>query len=203
MTTEITSETFGKLLAWFGSDPNQAGERYEKIRRKLIKLFEFRGALSPNDLADEVINRVAQKIADGVEIQASDPYVYFYGVAQNVLREDWKSPEREMVRPESLTVTDEPVQGLAELEQAAAQAQLREHRHQCLDSCLLTLSPEQRSLLVQYYQGETTAKIQNRERMSQEFGISANALRIRAHRIREKIEACVTACVNRLGKGRT
>ena len=43
------------LLKFLDPDRERAGERYETVRSRLIRLFEWRGCSSPEDLADEEI----------------------------------------------------------------------------------------------------------------------------------------------------
>ena len=61
----ITRESFNRMLAELHPDIERAGEQYEKIRRKLLKLFEWRGCAHAEECADETFNRVAQKICEG------------------------------------------------------------------------------------------------------------------------------------------
>jgi DNA-directed RNA polymerase specialized sigma24 family protein len=48
------------------------------------------------------------------------------------------------------------------------------------------LTPEERDLLVRYYQGERS--IRARKALAEELGISISALRIRGHRLRRRVE---------------
>jgi hypothetical protein len=59
-------------------DIERAGGQYDKIRRKLVKLFEWRGRAHAEECADEMSNRVALKICEGISIWADDPYSYFH-----------------------------------------------------------------------------------------------------------------------------
>src|SRR5690349_2354142 len=61
-SSTIDRSAFDELLSWLAPDPDAAGQQYELIRRKLIALFRCRGCLSPEDLADETINRVIKKL---------------------------------------------------------------------------------------------------------------------------------------------
>ena len=83
----LTQETFAKFLNWLNPDPDQAGEKYEEIRRRLIKIFACRGCDCPEDLADETINRVIRKVPEIAESYEGDPALYFYGVARYVHHE--------------------------------------------------------------------------------------------------------------------
>ena len=60
-----------------------------------------------------------------------------------------------------------------------------------LDSCLKKLSASDRDLILTYYQGEGQDKIQKRRQLGERMGLSANALSIRACRIRARVEECV------------
>jgi DNA-directed RNA polymerase specialized sigma24 family protein len=67
--------------------------------------------------------------------------------------------------------------------------------YQCLDRCVEKLTPENRDLVLSYYQEEKHAKIEHRKNLAATLGIAANALRIRAHRIRASLQECVKQCV--------
>ena len=70
-------------------------------------------------------------------------------------------------------------------------------RGECLSRCLQALSEESRALIIEYYDDERGKKIERRRRLAARLGIPLNALRIRAHRIRIGLEACVRECVGR------
>jgi DNA-directed RNA polymerase specialized sigma24 family protein len=72
-----------------------------------------------------------------------------------------------------------------------------ESRLDCLRNCLQTLSPDNRELILQYYQGEKGEKIENRKKLIDRLGIPVNTLRMRALRLREKLQSCVEECVGR------
>src|SRR5262249_40933887 len=65
---------------------------------------------------------------------------------------------------------------------------------ECLDRCLGRLDPDEALLILDYYRGEQRAKIKQRRRLATELELSPNALSIRACRIRDKLEACITQC---------
>jgi hypothetical protein len=66
-----------------------------------------------------------------------------------------------------------------------------------LRECLRDVSAENRQLIIDYYQEEGRAKIDDRKKLTNRLGISLNALFSRAKRIRDKLDQCVTRCVNR------
>jgi len=191
----ISGEAFDKMLAELHPDSEQAGEQYEKIRQKLVKLFEWRGCAHAEECADETFNRVAQKISEGTRIWADDPYSYFHGVALYVLREYWRSAEQatktleEISQFQGLSVDPEDLL-LRDMEQKE-----KERLLECLDKCLQNLPPESLHLITKYHQGEEAKDKARRKELAQSLGIPLNALRIRAYRIRAAIEECVRNCL--------
>ena len=77
------------------NDRDQAAVKYETIRRKLIRLFEWRGCELPEDLTDVTLDRVAKRIAEGVEVRSADPFGYICGFAHLVYKEEWRRAARE------------------------------------------------------------------------------------------------------------
>ena len=71
-----------------------------------------------------------------------------------------------------------------------------EQHYACLEKCLTQLTDPNRELVLEYYQQEKRAKIDHRAELAKRLGIAANALRIRAHRIRQVLEKCVLQCAN-------
>jgi DNA-directed RNA polymerase specialized sigma24 family protein len=193
----ITREAFDRMLAELHPDIERASEQYEKIRQKLVKLFEWRGCPHAEECADETFNRVAQKISEGTSIWTNDPYSYFHGVALNVLREYWRSAEQtaktleEVAHIHGIAVDPEDLL-LIETEQRE-----KERLLECLNRCLQKLSPESFHLITRYHQGEETLDKARRKELAHSLGIPLNALRIRAYRIRVAIEECVKNCLDR------
>jgi DNA-directed RNA polymerase specialized sigma24 family protein len=180
----LTKEAFDRLLASLDADREQAAQKYERVRHKMIKYFEWRGASFPDREADETINRVARKVEEGEKIQNFN--AYFYRVAWLVFAESLKAREREEAARREASAF---VQTEADDDSDAAE------RRACLDRCLRRLPDENRDLIMEYYQDERGGKIERRKRLASRLGIPLNALRIRAHRIRVGLEACVRECV--------
>lgn len=174
----LTREGFESLLCMLDPDRERAGELYEGIRRRLVRLFEWRGCAQAEDLADETFNRVARKSAEGLILQRSDPYAYFCGVAHHVFQELVRRQAREHRLQEVGDRSSSPP-----LEDEA------DHRLDHLRACLETLDGEQRHLLLRYHKDDQ--RIRSRKELCEELGIPMNALRIRVHRLRKKVEACV------------
>lgn len=174
----ITQVAFDSLLAWLDSDREQAGRKYEHIRRTLIKIFTSRGRPDAEDLADETINRVTLKASDVAKEYAGDPALYFYGVAQKVFLESVRK-RRAAALPSAAAEKSEEV----------------EQEYECLERCMEKLTPRNRELVIEYYQDEKSAQIDRRKRLAENLGVARNALRIRAHRIRATLQQCVQECM--------
>ncbi len=179
----LTQEAFDKLLLVLGGDRDSGGQKYLEIRTNLTRFFEWRGCSFPEDHADETINRVAKKVAEGEEIL--NPAGYVMGVARLLLLEIIKGRQREQ-------------SALAEIGNSSevyVDSDDGESRLICLRKCLQSLSSDNRDLILQYYQGEKGEKIRNRKKLIDQLGIPVNTLRMRALRLREKLQACVEECV--------
>ena len=174
----LTQESFDHLLAWLGTEREEAGRRYEEIRRSLIKIFVSRGCREPEDLADETINRVAKKLNEIEATYAGDRSLYFYGVAKKLHLEYVK--KKPVPAPPPQVESEEPVD---------------ERGLTCLQHCIGLLTSDNRNLILQYYREEKGAKIDNRKLLAEGLGIALNALRIRAHRIRSSLQNCVEECL--------
>jgi len=184
----LGSGGFERLLAILDPDREKAGLRYETFRRKLVRFFEWRGAVWPEELADETLDRVVRRLGEGETIRADDPGAYFHGVARNVLREHWDREQRRKLEP--LGDQEPPDTIDHDADPAAA-----ERRLFCLERCLGALPPETRALVLRYYTDEKRAKIDGRQAMAAALGIGINALRVRMFRVRAGLDTCVRGCV--------
>ena len=179
----LTPESLEALLAFLDPDRDRAGAQYEAIRHRLVRLFEWRGFGEAEDLADETINRVARRIQEGTKVHSADPFGYFCGVAHLLSKEIARRGARERAALErdewqAAPPADEPEE---------------DDRLACLRHCLERLPDDQRHLVLRYHQEDD--HIRSRQMLSQELEVPMNALRIRIHRIRRKLEECVAKCL--------
>lgn len=187
----LDEAAFERLLVWLDPERERAGQRYQDIRVRLIRIFTCRGCHESEDLADETINRVARKLAEVAETYEGDRALYFYGVAHRVYLEYLrKRPARAAVLP----VRAPPARTDEERE-------ADEREYECLERCMSRLPAASRDLMLQYYRGEKREKIEHRKRLAARLGIGLNALRIRACRIRETLYQCVQTCLGERAAG--
>ena len=194
----LTQESFDKLLNCLNRDRALAAEGYERIRRKLITFFESRGCYRAEELTDTTINRVARRLIEGIDLYTADPVNFFFGVARKVLQEYWDYETRKNASVDLPGPPSEPSQDPRIMAEQQADRLVYEQKIACLEKCLDQLPPKNRELIIQYYYSESKTKIQNRKRLAEELGIQLNAVRIRALRIREKLESCVTSCLKQI-----
>lgn len=181
----LSGEALERLLACLDSDRKLAADKYESVRRKLMKLFEWRGCLYPDEFADRTIDRVARRVTEGVQLHPLKPYLYFHGVALNLLREYWKGPESR----------SQPIEAMPEVADASQpQDPADQRKYECLDRCLSQLPSHDRELLSRYHQKEGSNK-ERRKQIAENLNLPINALRIRVFRLRSALEKCVNACL--------
>lgn len=177
----LTQGAFDLLLSQLDADRVQAGTKYEALRRKLVKFFLWRGCSFAEDLADDTINRVAMNLEAGETIRHFAAYCA--GIARHVFLENLRTRRKE----EALHATTYPSPTPPD----------EDPRRECLERCLRELSLENFRLIVQYYQQNEQSRIEARRNLAAQLGIPPNALRIRAHRIRARLQGCVEDCVRR------
>ena len=193
----LTREALDLLLERLDADRERAGNKYEEIRQRLMKFFSWRGCASPEVYADDTIDRVARRIVQGAELLVKDPYLYFHGVALNVLREYWKEAERGVESIGALQPSQDPSENPIHTRQLEEERREMEQRLECMKVCIGQLALENLALINEYHHGEKREKIERRRSLAERLNIPLNALRIRAFRIRVELEGCIEGCVDR------
>ena len=114
----LSQESFDALLDWLDPDREQAGQKYEDIRQRLIRIFASRSCFEAEDLADETINRVANKVQEVRQSYEGKQALFFYAVGNKIHLEHGrrKSPPLPTLYP--------------------VQTDVLEKQSQCLEHCL-------------------------------------------------------------------
>jgi DNA-directed RNA polymerase specialized sigma24 family protein len=162
---------------WLDPDPTRAEEKYRQLRRALIEYFARKRCIDPENLADEVFSRVIEQINKGTQIEKEDPRHFAYGVAKYVyyeyvrkdIRQEKTIEEISAFRPVTISNDSDP----------------------CMKECLGELSPKEREMLERWFLDKDDGGLEK------EMGISRNAVRIRIHRIKERLETCYDECNER------
>jgi DNA-directed RNA polymerase specialized sigma24 family protein len=187
---ELPPESFDELLAWLNPDRGVAAELYLDLRHSLVKIFAWNRCSDPDGMADETLDRVARQAGRLKETYEGNPNLFFYGVANNLIRE-YQKKIKTHVPIEDVDLPDEsgPEDGV----------ELSLAREDCLQRCLKKLNAEKGEQVLAYYSKEKHAKIDHRAEMARKLGISVENLRVRMCRLRVALEDCIEKCMDQFG----
>ena len=179
----MSADGLARLLERLHPDSTAAAEEYERLRRALVRFFDWRGAPAPEECADEVFDRLAHKLG---ETRVDDVTKYAHGIARLVALERRRGPAFASIDDVNQVPLAAPAPAPVDEED--------DRLHDCFDRCLAEMPEDSRSLLLRYYEGERKAKISNRRGLASLLGVTDNALRSRVQRLRDRLEQCVQAC---------
>ena len=181
-----TDPGFARLLTALDPDADRAGLAYEHLRATLIRFFQWRDVHPADECADITLARLERKLGEATPI--ADVHAFAYGIARLVMFEQLRRPAalpldvaRDIAAPAAHT--------RAEQRDAAIR--------RCLDACLAHLPEDGRTLVLRYYEQEGRARIESRRGLAASLGLTDNALRIRVQRLRDRLEACLSTCLER------
>ncbi len=180
-TWTLTAAAFERLLTLLHPERDKAAVEYERLRDRITGLLGWWGSPRAAELADETLDRVARKLDEGAEVRTGSLGAYVRGVARMVFYESSRQQQTDPLPPDldlSVPVTDE--------EQSPALV--------CFDQCLAKLSAADRKNLLRYYDDAGERTMDARRKLADELGISTNVLRVRMHRLRDRLEQCVAGC---------
>jgi DNA-directed RNA polymerase specialized sigma24 family protein len=187
MRREVTAEMFGRLLSALDRDPDRAGEKYEELRRVLVRFFQWRGAPFPEEHADETFDRVSRKL--GPDLEIANIGGYCYEVARLVCLEELKGRDSKAVSMDWITGRPFPPAAVERGDQTS--------RLTCLEDCLGALPQESRELILEYYRDDGRMRIDRRRALADRLGVPRETLANRAQRVRDRLEQCVSDCLGR------
>jgi DNA-directed RNA polymerase specialized sigma24 family protein len=190
---DLQPTAFSLLLRAIDANEERAASAYEELRFRLTQIMKWKGCLEPDAdaLADEVLDRVARKIEQGEMID--NVKAYATSVARFVLLEHTRK-RRELgvdELPEVPVLMDTDAIDGPDL------------RIQCLRKCLVEVSQNEadQRLIVGYYDNASDAKKKEiRRQLADQFGLTPTALKVKACRLRAKLEQCINECVARVTK---
>src|SRR5262245_6008855 len=85
---------------------SSGGEKYLEMRRRLVGYFDRKNCVSPDDLADETLNRVARRLEEEASIDDTESARYCYIVAKFVFLEYLRNKDLERTHLESLSASE-------------------------------------------------------------------------------------------------
>jgi DNA-directed RNA polymerase specialized sigma24 family protein len=180
---------FQLLLERLDPDPSLAGEKYELLRLKLKRCLPRRGCPDSDldEVADKVLDRVASKLADGTQIENCEAY------SCTVLRLVWLEHLRTIGKLDRTgKIPEESVE--------PSFPEDPDTRLACLRSCLVEVAPgdRDRRLILGYYDTEIINKIKEQRRvLAESLGLTMINLKVKAYRLRERLEKCINECVRK------
>jgi DNA-directed RNA polymerase specialized sigma24 family protein len=186
----LTESAFHRLLNWLDEGNNSDGQKYLEMRRRLIDYFDRKNCLSPEDLTDETMNRVARRLEEEDITETDIPARYCYIVARFVFMEYLRRSEKDNAMIDQISW-----QPAIDNLMVADEKEIKERMLICLEQCKAKLDPISNEIITGYYTGEERVKIENRRALADKLNITVNALSIRACRIRDKLEDCVKRCL--------
>jgi DNA-directed RNA polymerase specialized sigma24 family protein len=184
MDMEPNEDRFNPFLSWLSSDREEAGRKYEDMRRRLIFMLECRGCNRAEEIADVALDRFMKRLPEIRDTYQGDPVSYLCVIARNVHLEYTRKPEQPL--PDNIDKIPDDEDNPDEFE---------ELMHECLERCLKEFDLTNRKLLLAYYEEEKQAKINFRKSLAKNMGIAGNALRLRVHRLRRALELCMNNCL--------
>jgi RNA polymerase sigma factor (sigma-70 family) len=175
----VTPESFASLLSALGG-PAIGGTRYEELRSKLIFFFARRLLPFPEDLADEVLDRLAYRISQGTDIASVQAFAL--GIARHVALEQLNQSNRVQSVDHSFfdNVPADP----------ATHSDEEEIVH--MERCLKKLPSAEARLLRGYYLSTVKNPVKARKELAEKLGVSAIALRQRVFLARQKLRALMS-----------
>jgi DNA-directed RNA polymerase specialized sigma24 family protein len=153
-------------------------ENYRDLRAMLVNYLGRSGSKNAEELADETVMRVLEKRKAGRKIR--NIRAYTLGVAHHVYLESTREPR-------TVTLSDDVL--------SHAVSSHAETLDDCLTLCMSRLPPSERMIVTVYHSGSGKQLVKDRRKLARKLGLSMDALRIRAHRIRKDLEACIGECL--------
>jgi DNA-directed RNA polymerase specialized sigma24 family protein len=175
----ITPESFASLLAALGDTP-PGGARYEQLRAKLIFFFSRRLLAFPEDLADEVLDRLAYRLSQHTAIASAEAFAL--GIARHVAQEQsGRKSQPQNVDHTFFDNVSAPTVTLSKEEEIVR-----------MEHCLKKLPSSEARLLKGYYCAAGNSQIKARKSLAETLGISPIALRQRVFLARQRLRNCMT-----------
>ena len=182
-----SSESFERLLSFLEpADRDLAGRRYEFLRKRLILIFERRGCVHAEEVADDTFLRVESLLNQGKIVDPDNREGFIIETGKHVLQEYWDSRRLEPV----VESDADAVSGSDDLKETI------------FNVCIEQLADRDRDLLRRYLlfgvEGQETKPKELRQRLAQQEGMSLATLSVRIFRIRAELARkcfCCLRCV--------
>ena len=180
MSDQQPLDDFDQLLLWLSPDREEAGAKYEQIRRSLHDYFRRRDVADPLTMADEVIVRVTKKVREIAPGYVGNPAAYFFAVAHKVRLESHRKPAETELYSNIQPTND------------VASAEYKEWLLRGLEDCWQLLSSREQRILYCYYVENPPLRLsETRDQLARELNMALNALRVMTHRLKQRVKDCI------------
>ena len=172
------------LLHALHPDREQASHAYEALRSRLIRFFAWNQIETAEELADEALDRLMQRLSSTAadrRAEILEPVKYAAGIARHLVQEHQRQIQRKRAVLESL------MERRKSLDAAERERKEELEMLSALEQSMQQIPIENRLLIERYYSAECRNQIQQRQQLAEDLGISINALRNRALRIRMEL----------------
>lgn len=191
MATDSERNPLRAFLDRLDADPDLAAEKLILLREKLVKIALWRRCpeSAADEVADIVVDRMVAKVAGGTEI--GNLQAFAVQVIKFVLLEQQRRNKEDAAGDDLPDVAVHP-----SFDDDAPDVRLA-----CLRRCINEVieSDSDRQLILGYYElggGEKTKD--NRRRLAKRLGLTTTNLKVRACRLRYRLERCINDCVARM-----
>jgi DNA-directed RNA polymerase specialized sigma24 family protein len=175
---------FRALLTRLDPDPARAWLAHEELRKKLIAYFEHNHHFEAEELAEEVLKRIARR----PDLQTLKNVVQFaFGVARNLRKENFRKTSMRAEVLDMESIADQRGGG-GSMEEALVNYISAKRKLQCFQRCIENLSAGEREIVRRYYPAENDDLEGRRLTLAADLGINVSALRTRIAGIKEKLQ---------------
>jgi hypothetical protein len=105
----LNESALSRFLEWIDEGSDSGGEKYLEMQRRLVGYFDRKNCISPHELADETLSRVARRLEEEGSIRNTTPARYCYTVAKFVFLEYLRRAEHRQTSFEELRESNHPV----------------------------------------------------------------------------------------------
>lgn len=179
MPENLPKNSFAKLLRAFSANESEAAVLYSQTRDSLVRFFQLKGDIDPDEATDVTLDRVQLKLEQNIVVENISKYCF--GVARFISLERFRLETRqkhaglEFYADERKDEKDEENDGLALMKQ-------------CFDSLTDSEKEFLRSYFVDLPFSDQTA---HRDQYAAKHNISVKSIRVRIFRLRQRLGNCV------------
>ena len=212
---DLSPREYNRFLLLFDENREKAGEKYERLIRKLTMIFSKRGCHNIDELVDKVFDQIYTMLVKGKTVENIDNLSH-YIAKRHTLHRYWNEVSKN--QQTFVSVNDEFVIDIDNfINQNSQEERLKNnedlifeeilhnsedekskrliHLRFCIDK--LAKTPDEKKMILGYYCSDNQKAYLIRKKLAEDLGISAGNLRIRVNRLQEKLFNCINNCLEK------